>query len=192
MCHFWEEFYERRTLGNNCKVPFIRHDYTYETWKAIARIILKGYKDCGYLPIKLALPFMHEVLFGSIYADIIQYFFEYVSYSEKQTLATALDTFSVVDEAELLDVLDNYGCRRKITSTNYRATLFEIAHKELIQKPMFVIDAWKEILQDMQVLTADLLSQQYTELQPTCQKVLKQLEFPVIMSTKENEVSKYL
>ncbi|XP_073449707.1 uncharacterized protein [Aquarana catesbeiana] len=192
LCHFWEEFYERCTLGNSCKVPFIRHDFTYETWKAIARIILKGYKDCGYLPIKLALPFMHEVLFGSIYADIIEYFFEYVSYSEKETLATALDTFSAVDEAELMDVLDDYGCRRKVTSTSYRATLFEIAHKELIQKPMFVIDAWKEILQEMQFITVDLLSQQYTELQPTCQKVLKQLEFPIAMSPKENEVSKYL
>lgn len=192
LSHFWNEFYERCTLGNNCKVPYIRHDYTNETWKAIARVILKGYTDCGYLPIKLALPFMQEVLFGCIYTNIIEFFFEYISVTEREILSTALDKCLEVDEMDLLDIMDNFGCRRRVTANNYRATLFEIAHKEFIQKPMFVIDCWKEILQGMQLLTVDTLSQLYTDLQPTCQKVLKQLHFPAAMSEKENEVSKYL
>ncbi|KAJ4933550.1 hypothetical protein JOQ06_030376, partial [Pogonophryne albipinna] len=30
---FWQEFYERCTLGTTVKVPFIRHDFPAETWK---------------------------------------------------------------------------------------------------------------------------------------------------------------
>ncbi|XP_057678137.1 uncharacterized protein LOC130907274 [Corythoichthys intestinalis] len=55
---FWAEFYERCTLGTTWKVPFVRHDFSAATWKSIGRILLKGFQDCQYLPIKLAPPFL--------------------------------------------------------------------------------------------------------------------------------------
>lgn len=63
---FWQEFYERCTLGATIKVPFIRHDFSAEKWKAVGRVLLKGYLDCQYLPNKLALPFLEQVLFNCI------------------------------------------------------------------------------------------------------------------------------
>lgn len=60
---FWLEFYDRCTLGTTVKVPFIRHDFPAETWKAIGRIILKGFHDCQYFPNKLAIPFLEQVFF---------------------------------------------------------------------------------------------------------------------------------
>lgn len=40
---FWHEFYDPCTLGTTMKVPFIRHDFKADTWKAIGRILLRGY-----------------------------------------------------------------------------------------------------------------------------------------------------
>lgn len=57
---FWQEFYDRYTLGTTAKVPFIRHDFPTEKRNAIGRILLKGYQDCQYLPNKLALPFLEQ------------------------------------------------------------------------------------------------------------------------------------
>ncbi|XP_019737280.1 uncharacterized protein LOC109522891 [Hippocampus comes] len=36
---FWQEFYDRCTLGTPIKVPFIRHDFPAEMWKAVGRIL---------------------------------------------------------------------------------------------------------------------------------------------------------
>lgn len=76
---FWEEFYDRCTLGTTIKVPFIRHDFTVDAWKAIGRILDKGYKDWQYFPIKLARPFIEEMLYGVVQADLTESFLQYVS-----------------------------------------------------------------------------------------------------------------
>jgi len=51
---FWSDFYEHCIVGTSLKVPFLRHDFSSDKWKAMGRILLKGFKDCKYLPIKLA------------------------------------------------------------------------------------------------------------------------------------------
>ncbi|XP_037136574.1 uncharacterized protein LOC119139711 [Syngnathus acus] len=38
---FWQEFYDRCTLGTSIKVPFIRHDFSAAKWKAVGRILIK-------------------------------------------------------------------------------------------------------------------------------------------------------
>ena len=67
---FWHEFYDRCSLGATVKVPFIRHDFPAETWKAVGRILVKVYQDCQYLANKLALPFIEQVLFNNVYSDL--------------------------------------------------------------------------------------------------------------------------
>lgn len=52
---------------------------------------------------------MQEVLFGSIYADVIERSL-YASCSEKDSSPQLWIFFPVADEAELLNLLDNYGC----------------------------------------------------------------------------------
>ncbi|XP_041440422.1 uncharacterized protein LOC121400700 [Xenopus laevis] len=190
--HFWQEFYERCTLGALLKVPFIRHDFTAVTWKAIGRIFVKGYQDCGYLPCRLALSFTEEVLFNHVYSNVLDDFFYYVSSSEQEILSAALTNFSAVEMEDILDVLDNYGCRRKISAESFKQTLLEIAHKEVVQRPMFVIDCWREIIKPLLNLSPEELKKLYLELKPTQRKVLKLLEFPEDMTLKQKEVSKYL
>ncbi|XP_078799413.1 uncharacterized protein LOC144990249 isoform X2 [Oryzias latipes] len=189
---FWHEFYERCTLGATVKVPFIRHDFTAETWKAVARILLKGYLDCQYFPNKLALPFIEQVLFDCVYTDLKAHFLQFVSNQEREVLMQALSDISAVDWDDLVEVLDSYGCRRRITAETFPTILSEIAHKELVQKPMFVIDCWREITLQHLSLTPVALTRLFSDLQPNSKKVCQLLKFPVDLTQNQKEVGNYL
>ncbi|XP_048241735.1 uncharacterized protein LOC125374645 [Haliotis rufescens] len=57
----------------------------------------------------------------------------------KDTLAEFGETFySYVDSEELIECLDTHECRTHVNKKNIVAVLLEIAHKELLQTPMFV------------------------------------------------------
>jgi hypothetical protein len=43
---FWYEVYESLMVGEEERVPYIRHDYQWQEWEAIARVLVFGYK--GY------------------------------------------------------------------------------------------------------------------------------------------------
>ncbi|XP_061576483.1 uncharacterized protein LOC133442491 [Cololabis saira] len=189
---FWAEFYERCTLGTTLKVPFLRHDFCAATWKAIGRILLKGFQDCKYLPIKLAPPFLEEMLYGAVHSDLKTSFLQFVSSQEQDVLKTALDDFSSVDDDDLLEVLDRYECRKRVTAANLPEILKEISHKELVQKPMFVIDCWREITQPQIHLNSGELTKMYSDLKPTPKKVAGILNFPTGMTSKQAEVAQHL
>ncbi|KAF3854508.1 hypothetical protein F7725_022563 [Dissostichus mawsoni] len=129
---FWEEFYERCTLGTTVKVPFLRHDFSTATWKAIGRIFVKGFQDCQYMPIKLAPPFLEEMLFGAAHSNLQTSFLQFVSRQEQDLLRDALADFSV-DADELLDVLNSCECRKRVTAASLPEILDEISHKELMK-----------------------------------------------------------
>ncbi|XP_049900229.1 uncharacterized protein LOC126390120 [Epinephelus moara] len=189
---FWVEFYERCTLGTTLKVPFLRHDFCAATWKAVGRILLKGFKDCQYLPIKLAPPFLEEMLLGAVHSDLKTSFLQFVSCQEQDVLRHALDDFSSVDDDDLLEVLNSYECRKRVTAASLPEILEELAHKELVQKPMYVIDCWREITQSQMHLNSEELSKLYSDLKPTPKKVVGILNFPTGMASKEAEVAQHL
>ncbi|KAJ8314114.1 LOW QUALITY PROTEIN: hypothetical protein KUTeg_008675, partial [Tegillarca granosa] len=62
LVEFWGEFYERCTTGLNEKVPFLRHDYLENEWKASARIFLYGWSHFSYIPVLLSPQFMRASL----------------------------------------------------------------------------------------------------------------------------------
>ncbi|XP_014900553.1 uncharacterized protein LOC106955100 [Poecilia latipinna] len=189
---FWNEFYERCTLGTTVKVPFIRHDFTAEKWKAVGRILLKGYRDCQYFPNKIAIPFLEQVLFSNVYSDLKAHFLQFVSSQECEVLREAVKNFSAVDLDDLVEVLDNYGCRKRITPESFPNILDEIAHKELVQKPMFVIDCWREIIYPHLSLSPEALNKLFKDLQPTSKKVCQLLKFAVDLNPKQKEVENHL
>ncbi|KAF3844212.1 hypothetical protein F7725_013553 [Dissostichus mawsoni] len=93
---FWEEFYERCTLGTTVKLPFLRHNLSTATWKAIGRIFVKGFQDCQYMPIKLAPPFLEEMLFGAAHkmkskeAEVALHLKRYIRELDEEKLARFL------------------------------------------------------------------------------------------------------
>ncbi|KAF6723410.1 hypothetical protein FQA47_022495 [Oryzias melastigma] len=170
-----KELFVKRILPDNTEeagsgsgVQPLKCRFTAETWKAVARILLKGYLDCQYFPNKLALPFIEEVLFDGVYTDHKSHFLLFVSNQEREVLMQAINDISAVEWD------DSYGCRRRITAETFPTILNEIAHKELVQKPMFVIDCWREITLQHLSLTPEALTKLFYDLQPNSKKKQKE------------------
>lgn len=81
---FWAEFYESCTLGTTLRVPFLRHDFSAHTWRAIGRILAKGFQDYPYLPFKLAPPFLEGMLHGTVHSDMRSSFLQFAAKSEME------------------------------------------------------------------------------------------------------------
>ncbi len=191
LSEFWHEFYDQCTLGNNFKVPFLRHDFGKEKWESVARIILFGWKKEKYLPIKLAPAILQQAIEGSVKSDLIDNFLKYVSENERAVLESCITDFCSADQEELLEILDNYSCRRIPTEENFKQILQELAHKTLIQEPAYVLEQWAAILGP---LSKDLeeIEDVYCALQPTVRKIVRSLKFPETMNIHQKDISKHL
>lgn len=99
------------------KVPFIRHDYQCEEWQAIARILVVGWKIARYFPVKLATPFLEEVLYSTTFSSLKDTFLQYVSEQEREVLQKALEDFDSVDSDSLFDALEPHECQQVPTKT---------------------------------------------------------------------------
>ena len=108
---------------------------------------------------------MSYVLFGeSSISDpsiLTHSFRQYISADErrdiKKCLSGDLDIQNEDEFKELLDVLKIYDCRARVKPENIEVIIQEIAHKELIQKPQYVTDCWKEVLQALTVFFYSVL-----------------------------------
>ena len=50
--------------GKDERIPVIRHDFQSPEWEAIARILVKGFYQLNFLPVKLNQSFLIATLFG--------------------------------------------------------------------------------------------------------------------------------
>ena len=63
---FWKETYDSLFVGENERVPFVRHDYQRDEWVAVGRILVKGYLTCQYLPVLLSQTFLACLFWGNL------------------------------------------------------------------------------------------------------------------------------
>ena len=63
---FWKETYDSLFVGENERVPYVRHDYQREEWVSVGRILVKGYLTCQYLPVLLSQTFLACLFWGEI------------------------------------------------------------------------------------------------------------------------------
>ena len=101
----------------------------------------------------------------------------------------ALDDFESVDQTELLDIMDTRDCRNIPNASNYEHILTQMAHRDIIQAPMFVIDCWKPIVSGYGPTRTELLQLQ---TKTTAKNILKVLNFPSDMGDEEKVVSVHL
>lgn len=127
-------------------VPFVREDFNDKKWCAVAKILYKGWKEAKYFPVKLAPAFLENCMFGETHSDLIENFLKFLCVSEGNLLKTALNNFDSVEGDELIDILDSLKCKRLPSRDNIALILKDIAHKEFIQRPKFIIDCWKQVL----------------------------------------------
>ncbi|XP_077862693.1 uncharacterized protein LOC144344694 [Saccoglossus kowalevskii] len=195
---FWMEFYERCTIGNIYRVPFLRHDFTRSSWEAVGRIIVKGFYLAKYFPTALAQPFIMEVFLKEVNIQrdsqqLLEAYFLFVPEGEREVFNQAISDFNAVDEEDLTDALDNHQCRKLPSADNMREIILEIAHKEIIQEPMFVADCWRKILLPLSsTICSDNINKFYEDKKPNPKKVIKLLQFPDQMNTEEKIVGNHL
>jgi hypothetical protein len=61
---FWQDAYLSLMLGEDERVPCIRHDMSRNHWQAVARIVLKGFVQESYFPIQISQVFIVSLVFG--------------------------------------------------------------------------------------------------------------------------------
>lgn len=183
LSEFWGEFYLQCTAGNNIKVPILRHDFAIDDWQAIAKIIIVGWNQENYFPIYLAKGFLASCLYGEDDHPIdIDEYLQFLTRDEKICLETVLHTSSsqLWEENldEVLDILGEHECKKKVTADNLKTILNEIGHKELIQEPTYIKNCWQDIFNKYKfsekVTNLSLLKD---NLIPTCKKVVAKLQF---------------
>lgn len=191
ICEFWSSFYEECTLGNTFKVPCLRHDFGELEWQSVAKIIVFGYTRAGYFPVLLSLAFMEQCLYNQVKSDLKDAFMLFIPENDAQILRAAISDIKSVETDDLLDVLEQHEVKVMPKQDNIERIVTEVAHKELIQAAMFVVDCWSPFMKSLK-LKEDKLISLHKELSPTPRRVLGLLKFSDLMSAEESTVANHL
>jgi hypothetical protein len=146
---FWSSFYDSCTVGEEERVPVVRHDFKEEEWEAIAQILVKGYSELKFFPVKLNKVFMFSTLFESEKIPdelLMESFLGYVSKDERDLINTAIkdDDLNDSQEKEWLDFLLRFDCRTIPKKEDRQTIILELAHKQMVQIAQFIIDSWRK------------------------------------------------
>lgn len=180
---FWTEFMDRIAEGEEVRVPSLPNKWQKEEWKSIGRVLLKGYKDHGYFPCRLAPAFSVALIFGeSEVSDemLFESLLLFISQSDRDLVTTSLKADSLnEDQDELIDLLDRLDVTTLPTEETLKGILVSAAHKHLIQKPRYAAEQMSATASH--ILKESFSSPQavllmYEEKKPTTRKLLKLLD----------------
>ena len=90
---FWDELNKEHACGDIEMIPCIRHDFGYDEWREVARVIVKGYRELRYYPILLNKAFMISCVFGDYTVSdetLLQSFFNYIPLDERHIVKESL------------------------------------------------------------------------------------------------------
>lgn len=180
---FWNEFLDRAAEGAELRVPSLSPKWQKDEWRAVGRILAKGYMDQGYFPMRLAPAFTTALLFGehAVSANMLfESFLLYLSQSERDLINTALqEDLDSEAQDELMDMLDRLGVKIIPKRENLKAILLKVAHKQIIQEPKYALDNMAAVAAEYlktTINTPEQLQAMYIDKKPTCRKVLKLIE----------------
>ena len=175
---FWSEFFKGHATGDTEKVPYLRHEFGATEWAAIARIIVKGYNDVGYYPITINKAFMVSCVFGEQAVSeemLLRSFLNFITYEERETVKCSLSK-DILDldeggtDEDIMEILSNFNCKRLARNgKELKELLTEVAHKELIQTPCYIREAFETVfLYAKFIKDVDEMEQIYNQLIPSC------------------------
>ncbi|CAH1155552.1 unnamed protein product [Phaedon cochleariae] len=188
LSEFWQTFYEKCTVGTIMKVPYIRHDFGELQWKAIAKIFLKGFILEKYLPIKIAPVFLKTCFNLNVNdEDLINEFFNYICDTDRQVFEQAQKNFDEVDLDELVEIFSTYESKWNPNEDNFKQLLRDIAHKELIQKPAFVVKCFQKEW-EYKITNHEEILELYEKIKPSVKNCLKKIELENSNITNEQNI----
>ncbi|RMX59129.1 hypothetical protein pdam_00009813 [Pocillopora damicornis] len=129
---FWNSFNDLCTNGKDERVPVIRHDLQVAEWEAIARITVKG------KAFTTAFLFAEEAVKEYL---LLESFLAYLSSDERELLDKA-------QENEWLDFLERFNWETVPKTKQVKDVVLEIAHKEFIQTPRYIVDSWSTLFSE--------------------------------------------
>lgn len=180
---FWGEFVNSAAEGADMRVPSLTPKWQEEEWRAIGRILAKGFIDQGYFPLRLASAFTTALIFGehAVSTDLLfESLLLYLGRCDRDLVTTALKGNIDSDgQDELIDLLDRLGVTVVPTQDNLKAVLLQAAHKLFIQKPKYALDNMSSVsvtLLSTKIKTPKDIQCLYENKKPTCRKVLKLIE----------------
>ena len=178
---FWKDVYDSLMLGEGERVPSIRHDFQRKEWETIARILLKGFQEYQYFPLRLSKTFVTSCLFGESAISeqmLMDSFMQYVSEDERKVIQQCLNGELEADDESLIELLSTFDCKRTVTKSTILKTVTELAYKELIQRPQYVTECWRPILAALtgSFPTIELLICFFNQLIPTTSKVVSTID----------------
>ena len=94
----------------------------------------------GYFPTKISFVFLVYCFFDEdcvTKKDLLQCFKLYITPDERMALEKSLTNFDP-DDDEMLDLLSSYNCYSSPTKESFEGIIYQLAHKEFIQKPKYV------------------------------------------------------
>lgn len=157
------------------QVPCIRHDFQEKEWTAIARILKKGWECEKYFPILLSPSFVEYTFFGSTPSTLKHDFINQISGDDADVLNKCLAIFPQDEDEfdELLGILDSFGCKIQPSVDTIENLIEELAHKEIIQKPQFIIGCWRPVVQGL--FDEGTYRKFMEDARPTAKNILKGL-----------------
>ena len=94
---------------------------------------------------------------------------------------------------ELPSIPGSHNCTVLHTEQNLSRLVEEIAHKEMVQQPAFIIKCWKPILRSAEELMgAEVLDKIIDDLKPKARSITKFIQFPESMSHAETTTAHHL
>ena len=116
---------------------------------------------------------------------------QYVPSSDAEILKKALEDVNSVDQDDLYDIFTQHELKGIPRQASMPRILKEMAHKELVQASIFIINCWGTVLKLLK-FDLDFLLALYRDLIPTPKKVINLLKFPDNMSEEATATSHHL
>ena len=192
---FWSSFYDSCSNGEDERVPAIRHDFQLAEWESVGRILVKGYQQLKFFPVKLNKAFIVAALFGEGEVTdvmLLNSFLGYLSRDERELVSISIDNkLSEEQQEEWIEFLDRYNCKTIPKPEKVRSVILEIAHREIIQYPLYIVESWSSPLTVMRqcLPTPSHVNELFDKAKPTNKKVLALLYSSPVNSAQREAVS---
>lgn len=120
---FWDGFYDGCTICENERVPYITHDYQSEEWSAVARIIVRGFKDISFFPFRVSKCVIATAIFGEEQVTskmLLESFKSNVSEDERKSIDAAISFAFTGEQRDELRHPNDYKCMCNVNSLYLR------------------------------------------------------------------------